>query len=771
MDETPFSAHSGELSPEDLAIIQVFDEINDLMTTGNLDELPQTDASGILSPLSARKDAALDDSDDMLILFTSEAEEDLATMLRALQELEQDAQVASPSLVTLGRAAHKLKGTAGAMGCECMSTIAWHIEEEIQLLKDEKVGVRTALVALFHAVTALDMTLQGLVKDGYENDRPLQKLRQDLNELNAADERVPSADAPPTTEPALEMPVIPFDRSRLHTLIAHSEHLIELYTPLQNIQQEIARSLLELQAAHVRLQRLESGLALLTLPGVSGSEQNRSAGSSLIARILQRGNRQSAARPRSAETSADAPLWDDLELDRFTEQKVLLQSFSEAVADVATAFSQLNVARSQLDALLEQQVRQTLILRNDALNLRSIPFSTFLTQIQQIVQRLERKYQRPIHLDMAGETTEIDQDILDILAEPLLKLIYTSVADSLLSVPFSPLQEPDRILLQAQASGSEVVIDVGFSMPIPGGALEMLRGPIQQIHGSIAPRRNAGGVIYHLRFPRAQGLVLGLLVQAGGQNLVLPLSAIELIDREYQETQGHIYHLATLLGFLPAVPASALPPPILLAGSQRRMAIQVDKILDKIELIMRPLDEHLQRPGIMGTSVDGNGNVLLIVDLPVLVRMMREQQPLAPLIVPAQDEPVDVLQSPRILIADDSVYIRQLLHQIFERAGYTVVEARDGVEALDCISSNQPPAVVLLDIDMPNLNGYDMLNILHAQTDFIDCKIIMLTSRFSEKHRRRALELGAYTFLSKPCSEEVLLDVVQRALANLPPPA
>jgi chemosensory pili system protein ChpA (sensor histidine kinase/response regulator) len=415
-----------------------------------------------------------------------------------------------------------------------------------------------------------------------------------------------------------------------------------------------------------------------------------------------------------------------------------------------------------------------MLVRNDALRLRSAPFNVLLVRVQHIVQTLAQRHKRAILLETAGETTEIDQDILESLAEPLLHLIRANVADSLLSVPLSPLQEPDRLWLSAQMAGNEIVIDLGFSMPIPGGALEALRTPIQQVHGSIAVRGNpSGGVVYQLRFPRAQGLIQGLLVQAGGQGLILPLSHIELIDYKRQETQAQLYHLATLLSFPPATNLTAtLPPPIILAGSQRRVAIQVDEIVGEIELVMRPLDQHLQRPGIVGTAVDGSANVLLIVDLPALMRYTIARQPL-PAFHPHTQPTLtqsDALQPARLLVADDSVYIRQSLRQTFERVGYEVVEARDGIEALDCLSSDQPPAVMMLDIEMPNLNGYDLLNILHSQPGFVDCKTILLTSRSSDKHRQRAMELGAYAFLSKPCSQDVLLDTVYKALSNLPAP-
>src|SRR5690348_17683590 len=146
MDETPFSSPSEELSAEDLAIIQAFDALDDLATTGNLDE----QQASLLSNSFTLDNGALsiENPEDMLMLFASEADEDLGTMRRALNQLEQDNHTSSPGLVTLGRSAHKLKGTAGAMGCEAMSTIALKVEEEIQLIKAGKIAFLTGLMAL-----------------------------------------------------------------------------------------------------------------------------------------------------------------------------------------------------------------------------------------------------------------------------------------------------------------------------------------------------------------------------------------------------------------------------------------------------------------------------------------------------------------------------------------------------------------------------------------------------------------------------------------------
>lgn len=809
MDETPLSSQSDELSEEDLAIIRAFDALEDLEVTGSQDEQPGLRHNST-SLLLLDGSLGIESPEDMLILFASEADEDISTMRRALQQLEQDNHTNSPGLVTLGRSAHKLKGTAGAIGCESMSAIALQIEQEIQLIKEKKIEFLTGLMTLVHAINALEMTLQSLVNEGQESPIPLQELLQDMTRLNAhmteSGNTTAEEDDELEQENILESPILHInpkeaseatstiasaaqvDLRYLNSLLSHTEHLIELHTPLQSAMKQVEKSLVELQAAHARLRRLEGLFSSVALSSQSGGNKDHSSdgrpSSSLVARILHEAfqrtgiqiqNKQQRTTSSSgtlSERSPEMALWDEMEMDRFTENKILMQSFSEAVADVATSSAQLRSAFAQLNTLIEQQVRQATVVRNDALRLRSAPFSVLVTRVQRAVQMIAQAHNQPILFEATGESTEIDQDILEFLAGPLLHLVRTSVADSLLSAPLTHHHESDRIWLNAQIMGNEIVIELGFSMPIPGGALEALRTPLQQLHGSIAARRNsAGGVSYQLRFPRTQGMIQGLLVQAEGQGLVLPLPHIHSIDYKRQDTYAHIHNLASLLGFPPGSGNSnaTSPPIILLAGSHRRIGLQVDEIVGEIELVMKPLAAHLQRPGVVGTAVDGSGNVLLILDLHALIQSEVAQRRNHPQrVVPLANKSSEARQSVTVLVADDSVYMRQSLRQTFEHAGYQVIEARDGIEALDHLTSDHTPDVMMLDIEMPNLNGYDLLNILHSQVGLSDCKIILLTSRASEKHRQRAMELGAYAFLSKPCPQEVLLDTVQKALTDTP---
>ena len=198
-------------------------------------------------------------------------------------------------------------------------------------------------------------------------------------------------------------------------------------------------------------------------------------------------------------------------------------------------------------------------------------------------------------------------------------------------------------------------------------------------------------------------------------------------------------------------------------------AVEVDEILGNVELVMKPLAAHLQRPGIAGTAIDGMGNVLLILDVPELIKGWESRQGNST----AKSVQVEnVKKAPshysnrKILVADDSVYIRQSLHWMLSHEGYIVTEARDGMEALEQLLEN-PPDVLLLAIEMPNLNGYDLLSIIRtfpANLELAKLKIAMLTSRSSPKHRQRSLELGAHAYLPKPCPQDVMLETISALL-------
>src|SRR6266571_2619957 len=381
MDDT---FNQNELSAEDLAILRAFDALD--MEDWAV-ERPDTSTPQPTQPLADQDTtiattqpelANMLSPEDMLTLFTTEADEDLTTLRRTLQQLEPDDQLNIVRLQTLQRTAHKMKGTAGAVGCTVMSSIAHHIEELTRLIISGKVVPFIGLNALVQTVHALGVTLNSFVTHGQESTTPLAELEAEYKALNidiqaaiipknAGDEESTPVRIPfkateeetsseratrPLQEHPASAPYVRVDIHRFEQLVLHTEQLVELSAPLENAQAEVEKALHELHAAQGRLHYLET---LLSTPFMAKMSNNKSgqAGnderptSSLVARILDEaaertGHNYQRKIKLQPPSTLSAPLagqylpWDALEIERFTETDVLVHSLNEAIADVAT---------------------------------------------------------------------------------------------------------------------------------------------------------------------------------------------------------------------------------------------------------------------------------------------------------------------------------------------------------------------------------------------------------------------------------------------------
>src|SRR5579885_1034663 len=845
MDEDIFSPFDeSQLSPEDQEVLRMFDALEDIPANLDDDAAPESGAdsshsslpahdSGVEAAEVAPASSLIDENfiEDMLSVFAFEADEDIAILRRTLRQIEREDRLDTGRLMTLQHLAHKIKGTAGAVGCFAMSTIAYQIEAIARLIGAGTVNQLIGLKALVQAVLALEVTLDGLIADRVEHTDSLEELQAEYRALGI-DVEASGANAPPSPASSTVFSLLPgkravppaqraarageeiplgasfvrIDTKRFEQLLRHTERIAELQAPLEQAQAQVEQALKELQAAQVRLRRLETIFTTVTLTAKNEhirlerqilSEELPS--SSLVARILheatertghlyQRRSRQKGLPGKAVD---DPRLWDELEIEHYTENEVLMQQFSEAIADVATASSQLRLAFSRLQDLLQLHRSQASNVRSDTLLLRLTPLNALFARLQRAIMMSAQAQAREIQFEMQGETVEIDQDVLEELKNPLLQLVRDCVTGSMASLEEdeqdrtgkeskrgeeSKERPAYRVWLHVQTLGHEIALELGFSMPVPGGVLDAMHEVMRRLNGRIHVQRNAtGGISFFLHLPRSQGTVQGLLVRAAGQQVVVPFSQVQQIDdgRGEEIAGDRRYLLNDLLHFpSPARQEGERGTPLLdlpVQPGQPRLLVEVEEVCGSAELVVRPLPEHLQRPGITGAAIDGNGNVLLLLNLPELVHLYRHHQGRdARAVMPVGEQQRATHTEPgqtTILVADDSVFIRQWLSYSLTQLGYQVEEAHDGMEALEKLLALHP-AVLILDIEMPNLNGYDLLNILPAYPELADIKILILTSRSSEKHRERARQLGASAYLTKPCPQNVLEDAIKSVLGR-----
>jgi chemosensory pili system protein ChpA (sensor histidine kinase/response regulator) len=173
-----------------------------------------------------------------------------------------------------------------------------------------------------------------------------------------------------------------------------------------------------------------------------------------------------------------------------------------------------------------------------------------------------------------------------------------------------------------------------------------------------------------------------------------------------------------------------------------------------LEAVVKPISTQLARiSGISGATVLGDGRVALILNPFLLAEQTPERM--------TQEEVVEVDQAPLVMVVDDSLTVRKITSRLLERSGYRVSTAKDGVEALEVLEG-ELPAVMLLDIEMPRMDGFEVTQHVRSNARTAALPIIMITSRTADKHRDHAVELGVDAYMGKPYQEDELLSEIKR---------
>jgi chemosensory pili system protein ChpA (sensor histidine kinase/response regulator) len=204
---------------------------------------------------------------------------------------------------------------------------------------------------------------------------------------------------------------------------------------------------------------------------------------------------------------------------------------------------------------------------------------------------------------------------------------------------------------------------------------------------------------------------------------------------------------------------------LLLRSGIQRVAVHVDELLGNHEIVVKSIGQQLTRvPGVSGATVLADGTVALIMN-PVYLAYrslgMHSTTGLPHATQPAAAKAVPAV----VMVVDDSLTVRKITGRLLEREGYTVVTAKDGVDALEQMSHGLPK-VMLVDIEMPRMDGYDLTRNVRGNKKTAEIPIIMITSRTAEKHRSMAFELGVNEYLGKPYQEDELLKFIKQYLAE-----
>ena len=213
-------------------------------------------------------------------------------------------------------------------------------------------------------------------------------------------------------------------------------------------------------------------------------------------------------------------------------------------------------------------------------------------------------------------------------------------------------------------------------------------------------------------------------------------------------------------------------PVVILGSGKSKVGFQIDSILGARDIVVKTLGTHLVRvKGLLGATLLGDGTVVPILDPIMLVGEKEEHVPPCRICVPPALPSVRRQNRPlTVFVADDSVSVRRVTTNLIKSVGWIPIDAKDGRDALEVLHGlTGPPDVFLLDIEMPRMDGYELLGFLRSQEAYRNTPVIMVTSRAGEKHRTKALDLGATGYMVKPYQDEALLSLI-RELVSQPKP-
>jgi len=320
-----------------------------------------------------------------------------------------------------------------------------------------------------------------------------------------------------------------------------------------------------------------------------------------------------------------------------------------------------------------------------------------------------------------------------------------------------------------------------------GVGMDVVRSDIAALGGRVEVASVSGkGTSFTIFLPLTLAVAQTVLVRAGGRLWALPAPMVEQVQQikdkdlinlyltrevAWQDRKYPFFYLPRLLGDGGHNPETTRYNSIvLLKSGQNVAAVHVDEMVGNQEVVVKNIGPQLARvSGIAGATVLGTGEVVLIIN-PVQLAQRADVTTQQPTVVKTHQASADAAAAaaasgpPLIMIVDDSLTVRKITGRLLVREGFEIVTAKDGLDALQLIGERVPDAI-LLDIEMPRMDGFEFAKTIKADMRLEHVPIIMITSRTAEKHRNRAKELGVDVYLGKPYQEDELLRNLREILS------
>ena len=812
----------------------------------------------VRSPIAVALAQFFADGNEVLEYFLPEATEHLEAMTTALLAVEAGARD-EETLAIVFRSVHTLKGAAYTVGCAPIGDAAHRIEDLLGAVRENRLALTPAVTeAIFVGTTAIKQVLQVGVGVSEDSALALEGATRDLCALMAA--AVPDGSV---AEARAEDPIPSLVAGETETVLAHHAAVGEPIVPgfarpeflarLEALPRPAPRSASAPTGPSIRVavERLDALMNLVGELMIARSRLDRRLGQldqvnqlllasrtrlGQVGRDFEFRRHGSGMSPRAVEDAGPerddigdlrdlSELFAELEFDRYDDVNILARSVAEMSADVGEVQAQhVALLRSIREDSAHVQ-RLTAALRKEITRARMVPIGRLFTRVAQQVREAARATGKAVTLTVRGETAEVDNSVIEQVADPLLHLIQNAIGHGI-----EPADERERLAKPAQGqltlsashAGGFILVEVeddgcgidadllrrravergllpaaeavtlsdrealnlifvtGFSTAAAvtrtsgrGVGLDVVRTNVSRLNGEIHVETEPGRMTrFVLKVPLTVAIADALMVRCGPETLAFPLTAVSVMrpvapsdivaagGRESVRVDDQMLDLVRLdrvLGLRPTPPAMRLPV-VVLRGGGKPFGVVVDELLGKEEIVIKSLGALLEGVGpFSGATISGEGRVILLLD----PTRLREAAATAPLVagVGAREEEREAEPRTRVLLVDDSVSIRKFVGQMLEKAGFDVLTAVDGHDAIQQLTE-ETVDVVITDLEMPRVNGYALIEDMRRRSTTREIPVIVLTTRAGAKHVGLAQRLGVRHYVAKPVDEQSFIRLV-----------
>jgi chemosensory pili system protein ChpA (sensor histidine kinase/response regulator) len=520
--------------------------------------------------------------------------------------------------------------------------------------------------------------------------------------------------------------------------------------------------------------------------------------------------------------------FDPLEFDRYTRLQELTRSIAEGVNDVSTVQQALLAHLDTTNLALLSQARISRDVQQALFSVRTVPFSNVTGRLYRILRTLSKELQKRANLEIEGAHHGLDRAVLEKLVGPLEHLLRNALAHGIEPPTVrraAGKPETGEITITVRQIGNEIVIafsddgigldpkeirktaiergllsddeavsdaklfelilEPGFTTSkkvtqVSGRGLgtDIVRNEVVSLGGRVEVSSVLGrGATFTLYLPLTVAVAQTVLIR-GTQNRswAIPVMMVEQVEHVTEKALAQMYEIGEVERRGQRYPfyyfdrlverGDTVPeirrynPVIFLRTAQGQVAIHVDHMVGNQEVVIKNAGTQLARvTGLSSATILGDGEIVLIIN-PI---QLSQRSHIPPFVAESAAQKLEEVTAPLVLIVDDSLTIRKVTSRLMMREGYAVETARDGFEALQAVNERRPD-IILLDIEMPKMDGFEFAKLMKGDAKTRNIPIIMITSRTADKHRMRAQELGVDAYLGKPYQEEELLETIQKSL-------